>query len=249
MAPSGYLVAVLAVAWSGFACAKTEVHYRLPWPDGLSFMIVQAPGGRITSHFLKSNLNAVDIEMPEGIQVLAAREGVVTSAEAWQGADPDEPPASYDGNFVRVRHADDSFALYAHLRHDGVVVRPGEAVRAGQLLGYSGATGDVEKPHLHFGVSRWVRNKAGWMEELSLPITFTVGVPPYAFKPYAALIVTPNYAGPPERPRFPSEARGPVYVAPRQLTPEEELASWAKVAAFFACGALAMYVSWKLSQG
>ena len=63
MPRAAHLVAVLALAWSGFACAKTEVHYRLPWPDGLTFMVVQAPGGRITSHYLMSNLNAIDIEM------------------------------------------------------------------------------------------------------------------------------------------------------------------------------------------
>ena len=54
-----------------------EPLYRLPWPEGLTFMFIQAPGGRVTTHFTRGTLYAVDIAMPEGMPVLAARAGVL----------------------------------------------------------------------------------------------------------------------------------------------------------------------------
>ena len=201
------------------------------------------------SHFLKSNLYAVDIEMLVGTAVLAARDGIVIDTDALQGSRSDEEPATYEGNFVRVRHSDGSIATYAHLKHQGVAVKPWEAVKAGQLLGYSGATGDVDRPHLHFGVSRWQRNRAGWLEEVSLPIVFATGVPPYAFAPRTAMIVTPNSTGPAERPRFAGEARAPVLPARQSITAEEELIGWLQLAAFLACAVVGMYLSWKFSRG
>jgi murein DD-endopeptidase MepM/ murein hydrolase activator NlpD len=224
-------------------------HYRLPWPEGVSYMFVQAPGARANPHFLRSNLHAVDIGIPEGAAVLAAREGVVEAMEDGQGSGLDEDPATYDGNFVRVRHADDTYATYAHLKRQGVLVRAGESVHAGQLLGYSGASGDVVKPHLHFGVSRFEQNKAGRWEEVSLPITFTVGVPAHAFQARAGLMATPNYHGPAERPRYPSEPRRMFEPAGRALTPEEELKGWLQLLAFLAFGVAGMIISWRWSRG
>ncbi|GHD39433.1 M23 family metallopeptidase [Streptomyces galbus] len=54
------------------------------------------------------------------------------------------------GNQVIVRHRDGYFTQYAHLSR--IDVRKGQKVRAGQLLGLSGATGNVTGPHLHFEV-------------------------------------------------------------------------------------------------
>src|SRR5438552_13878167 len=146
-------LACLAIGLLWTALAEADALYRLPWRDGLTFMLTQAPGGRITSHFTKATLNAVDIAMPEGVPVVAARGGVVEAVETKQGASPEEDPLTYEGNFVRVRHDDGTAAIYAHLRHQGVVVAVGDAVGPGALLGYSGATGDVLEPQLHFAVT------------------------------------------------------------------------------------------------
>src|SRR5690242_20292640 len=55
-----------------------EVLYRVPWTEGLSFTISQAPGDVVTTHIAARNREAVDFGMPEGTSVLAARAGVVT---------------------------------------------------------------------------------------------------------------------------------------------------------------------------
>jgi murein DD-endopeptidase MepM/ murein hydrolase activator NlpD len=241
-------VAVLAFGLVWAASAGAETLYRLPWADGLSFSFTQVPGGKITTHFTKATLQAVDIAMPEGVPVVAARGGIVETLEARHGASPDEEPLTYEGNFVRVRHADGTAASYAHLRYRGVAVSAGERVATGQLLGYSGATGDVEKPHLHFVVTRMEKNSAGWVEEVSLPVKFYIGVPPVAFTAQPALRVTAHYSGPADAPRAPSESRLLPWKQP-SLEPGEEAGAWGLLALWLACGIAALAWFWKFAKG
>jgi hypothetical protein len=246
----GMKVAFVAIGlvWAAAAGAE-EVLYRLPWAEPHSFMFTQAPGGRITTHFTKATLHAVDIAMPEGFPVLAARSGIVEAVQAHHGASSDDAPVTYEGNFVRVRHADGTAATYAHLKHQGVTVTAGESIEAAQLLGYSGATGDVVKPHLHFVVTRVQRNSAGWQEEVSLPVRFYVGVPPVAFAPRAAVRVTANYSHPAEAPRTPSEGELPAYRRHRTLEAGDEASAWSQLALWLACGVAAMAWFWRFARG
>ena len=80
----------------------------------------------------------VDLACAEGTPVLAAMDGVVLAAGR---------SASY-GNYIRLCHADGVETLYAHLQY--LFVRPGEVVRAGQVMGTAGQTGRATGPHLHF---------------------------------------------------------------------------------------------------
>src|SRR5918996_124683 len=121
-------IACLAIGFLWSLSANAQVLYRLPWADGLSFMFTQVSNGRITSHFTKATLHAVDIRMPEGVPIVAARSGVVEALEANHGASPEDEPLTYEGNFVRVRHADETRAIYAHLKFRGVAVALGESV-------------------------------------------------------------------------------------------------------------------------
>jgi putative cell wall-binding protein len=56
------------------------------------------------------------------------------------------------GNFVRVSHAGGLDTGYAHLQNGGILVQVGDYVRAGQVIGLSGATGAATGCHLHFEV-------------------------------------------------------------------------------------------------
>jgi murein DD-endopeptidase MepM/ murein hydrolase activator NlpD len=239
--------AAIGLAWAATTAAE-EVLYRLPWGEGGSFMFTQVPGGRITSHFTKGTLHAVDIAMPEGVPVLAARGGKVEALQAHHGASRDEEPLTYEGNFVRVRHADGTAATYAHLRHQGVAVAVGERIDAGGLVGYSGVTGDVIEPHLHFVVTREQRNSSGWTEEVSVPVKFYVGAPPIAFAPRAALIATANYSRPADAPRTPSEGGSLASVQRRTLQPGDETAAWMSLAFWLACGVAAMVWFWRFTR-
>lgn len=240
-------LACLVLGLLAAASSDAEVHYRVPWPDGLTFMLTQVSDGRVTSHFTKARLHAVDIGMPPGTPVLAARDGVVEALEERHGASADEEPLSYEGNFVRVRHDDGTAAIYAHLAHRSIVVGIGGSVQAGQLLGLSGASGDVTEPHLHFAVTRLEQNSSGWREEVSLPVKFYIGVPQVVFAPRAALIVKADYTGAVDPPRTPSEGT-PAPWKPRVLGPWEEAGAWCLLAAWIACAVAGMSWFWRFSR-
>lgn len=56
------------------------------------------------------------------------------------------------GNMTIIKSDNGYYERYCHMI-DPALVRSGERVSAGQLIGYTGDTGGVTGPHLHFGVS------------------------------------------------------------------------------------------------
>ncbi|MBE3599234.1 MAG: peptidoglycan DD-metalloendopeptidase family protein [Limnochordaceae bacterium] len=82
----------------------------------------------------------IDIAVNTGTPVRAAAPGRVVYAR-WGG--------SY-GYLVSVDHGDGVETRYAH--NSRIVVREGQAVRRGQVLAYSGNTGNSTGPHVHFEV-------------------------------------------------------------------------------------------------
>lgn len=86
--------------------------------------------------------------------VYAADDGAVSAVQQWDGHTKDERSMQSYGNRVDIRHADykkqSLVTRYAHLYK--YVVAKGQKVKAGQLIGYSGATGNVYGAHLHFEV-------------------------------------------------------------------------------------------------
>lgn len=83
----------------------------------------------------------------------AAADGTVETAYRWNGRRTQGDTNSY-GNMVKLRHADYRGGrletLYAHLSK--LCVAQGETVYEGQLIGYSGDTGNCYGAHLHFEV-------------------------------------------------------------------------------------------------
>ena len=68
----------------------------------------------------------------------------------------------YTGNAVIVDHGAGIFSVYGHLSK--IVAQAGEMVMKDSLLGYSGKTGRVSGPHLHWGV----KIAGNWMDGISL---------------------------------------------------------------------------------
>ena len=151
--------------------------YRAPFALSRTFTVTQGFHGKAT-HASASNEYAVDIGMPIGTGVYAARDGVVVEiaySNYAGGTDPeiDGPRA----NVVRILHEDGTFALYAHLDRASVRVRPGGRVREGQYIADSGNTGFTTGPHLHFAV---LRNRG--FELTSVPFRFA-GAPGTTVEP------------------------------------------------------------------
>jgi len=106
-----------------------------------------------STHSDSANRYAVDIAMPIGTPVLAARGGVVMDVEDnFRGGGQHDERFLPRANQVRILHDDGSMALYAHLQANSVRVRPGLRVAAGHWIANSGNTGYSSGPHLHFVV-------------------------------------------------------------------------------------------------
>jgi len=56
------------------------------------------------------------------------------------------------GNYVKIKHDNGYYTLYAHIAYNTVKVKAGERVKKGQVLGYMGNTGYSFGGHLHFEV-------------------------------------------------------------------------------------------------
>lgn len=130
------------------AGATQAYRYPLPWRGG-PFRLSQGANGQY-SHFSPKSRYAMDIAMPVGTPIIAARGGVVVKTENAQNGRGNNPA----GNFVRVLHDDGTMGVYLHLKQGSVSVREGQRVAVGSALGLSGNTGNSSGPHLHFVVQR-----------------------------------------------------------------------------------------------
>lgn len=143
-----------------------EVDYYPPFPLGLKFPISQGFDDDET-HSKPPNQYAVDIVMPVGTPILAARGGVVMDLEENFRGGGKEKRYLTRANQVRILHDDGTMAVYAHLQTNSVRVQRGAKVVVGQWIANSGNTGYSSGPHLHFVIQL----NAGMSLE-SLPFRF-----------------------------------------------------------------------------
>jgi len=87
--------------------------------------------------------NAIDLAAPIGTPVFASASGIVAVSRetGWNGG---------YAKYIVIKHGNNSQTLYAHL--DETIVSAGEEVIQGQIIGYSGNTGNSTGPHLHFEI-------------------------------------------------------------------------------------------------
>jgi murein DD-endopeptidase MepM/ murein hydrolase activator NlpD len=84
----------------------------------------------------------IDVATPRGTRVVAPADGVVVFCGQKGGY----------GNAMVIDHGYGIVTRYAHL--DGFNVRPGQRVRRGDVIAFTGNTGRSTAPHLHYEV--WV---------------------------------------------------------------------------------------------
>lgn len=139
-------------------------------PDGSSLekAFLRSPlkfSAPVTSRFSRSRLHpvlkvrrahlGVDYGAPYGAPVQAIGDGRVTFAGS-KGA---------NGRMVHLRHAHGYETMYLHLSR--ILVRPGQRVTQGQLVGLVGSTGLATGPHLDFRITQFGQYRN--FEALRLP--------------------------------------------------------------------------------
>ncbi len=82
----------------------------------------------------------IDLALKTGSPVFSTGRGVVMSVDS----------SARFGLHVWIRHAKGYRTLYAHLSR--AIVSPGDSVRRGQVIGYSGSSGESTGPHIHYEV-------------------------------------------------------------------------------------------------
>ncbi len=83
----------------------------------------------------------VDLGGPKGTPIKATRSGKVTLATYSSSA----------GYYVKIDHGDGFTSIYMHMTH--YIVKKGDKVEAGEVIGYMGSTGTSTGSHLHFGIT------------------------------------------------------------------------------------------------
>jgi len=96
--------------------------------------------GRVINGQRKSPHTGVDLEAREGTPVMASNHGVAVLVDS----------LFFSGNSVILDHGWGFFSMYFHLSQ--ALVKEGERVPAGAMLGRVGSTGRSTGPHLHWGV-------------------------------------------------------------------------------------------------
>lgn len=122
--------------------------YTLPFQKGKRSVVGQGYHGKFSHH----NMFALDFDIKVGTEVLAARGGVVVAVKEDSNKGCRDRKCKSLANYILIYHEDGSFGSYVHLKKDGSKVQPGDQVKAGQVIGYSGNTGWSSGPHLHFEV-------------------------------------------------------------------------------------------------
>ncbi len=113
------------------AAPKADSGFR--WPLKGKILTRFDPQASGTPH------RGIDIEAAVGQPVVAAKAGKVIYA--------DEEPVRY-GKTVVLEHEGQWYSAYAHL--SSISVAKGDPVKAGDVVGYAGSTGDAKQPQLHF---------------------------------------------------------------------------------------------------
>jgi murein DD-endopeptidase MepM/ murein hydrolase activator NlpD len=172
-AQNKYIFPLRGVWYAGYG-ASFHTGHRWAVPEEFALDIAKI-GESGLSH--KGDGTRFDDYYAYGADVLAAADGRVTSAANDQQEDPsamqrpNETQEAYfarlqkeqaerlakgltaiTGNYVMIDHGKNEYSLYAHLKPGSVRVHVGDQVKAGDMIGKLGSSGNSTEPHLHFHV-------------------------------------------------------------------------------------------------
>jgi hypothetical protein len=155
----------LKVAWGGDKLA-TNYHAIVPDQRWAYDLLVEP--------YLTGSSNPEDYGC-YGVPVVAPVSGLVVNAH---DGEPDETPGISSNNFqaptgnhVVIQLETGTYLVIAHLKQGSIVVKSGETVEEGQVIGQCGNSGNTSEPHIHIHHQR--------QDPTVFPVNFAEGLPLY----------------------------------------------------------------------
>jgi len=135
------------VAWGGDT-REQNMHYDVPNQKfAFDFLGVAGQGNTRRGEALVN-----EDYYAFGREILAPADGVVT--DVIKGVRDNRPgsmnPYSALGNAVFIEHRTNEVSVLSHLKQGSVRIKVGDKVKAGQVIGLCGNSGNSSEPHLHF---------------------------------------------------------------------------------------------------
>ncbi len=93
---------------------------------------------RVYNNKLRSYHSGIDFKAAVGTAIIASNDGIVKLAKN----------RFYAGNSIIIDHGQAVYTCYFHL--NSMIVKKNQFVKKGEIIGYSGSSGRVTGPHLHF---------------------------------------------------------------------------------------------------
>lgn len=131
------------------------ITYRQPFKG--EYPITQYYGETVTSSFH----TGIDYACPIGTPIFASADGIIR----FIGMDK----TGY-GNCVIIEHDATHATLYAHLNALGTIYFPNTKVQQGEVIGWSGNTGNSTGPHLHFEARKKWNDYRSHFNPIDLPL-------------------------------------------------------------------------------
>ena len=161
---SGSQVTGLAADTGGQVCTSAAPGTGVVAPGGWA----RPASGPLTQPYgLRNGRDAgghpgIDIAPPCNAPIYAAAAGTVADAG----------PASGFGNWIVLDHGGGVITVYGHMYNDGLLVRTGDTVKAGQQIARVGSNGESTGCHLHFEVhlNGTRTDPAAWLASHGAPI-------------------------------------------------------------------------------
>ena len=117
-------------------------------------MIFRYPTNYIAiTTFYSSTHKGIDLGWTSKIEGFGKNQPIYASANGIIYAihDNDKTGKSW-GNYVKIKHDDNTYTMYAHLKEGSIKVKKGDIVKQGEQIANMGASGKATGNHLHFEI-------------------------------------------------------------------------------------------------
>jgi murein DD-endopeptidase MepM/ murein hydrolase activator NlpD len=143
--PEEFALDIAKLGGDGLTHKGDGTHFEDYYAYGVD--VLAAADGRIVGVFNDQPEDSTAMQLPgESQEAYSARHQKGSDDRLTKGK------ADVTGNFVMIDHGKSEYSFYAHLQPGSVRAHIGDQVKAGDVIGKLGSSGNSTEPHLHFHV-------------------------------------------------------------------------------------------------